>query len=198
MIFANVALPSFVPHSVATLVGILVIAGIEGWFISRFLRMHYCESFKKSVSANFMSTVAGVPMAWLLWMIGVLPVTIGIAALGIEIHPVILSTVTQSAFVGGFIPDEWTNVGSAGAWILALVPFWFGSIWIERRTLQKLLPDCDRALLRKAVVRGNLATYSVFLIFGLVALGDAIEELPERKNRFREDTDRQIQRSSGL
>ena len=83
------------------------------------------------------------------------------------------------------------NVGSAVAWIVMLIPFWLGSVWIERCTLAKRLPDCEPSRISSAVVRGNLASYCIFLAFGVVALSSAIADLPNQKQRFKEFRERQ-------
>lgn len=188
---ANVALPSFVPHSFSTLIGIFVIAGIEGWFVMRNLRLRYAESYRHALIANWKSTIAGVPFAWILWMAGFIPISMGVSAIGLEPHPAVLSTAMQTVSFGGIMPTEWTNVGAAAAWIVMLIPFWMGSIWIERRTLVKRLPNCDPAQISMAVVRGNLASYSIFLIFGIISLSAAITDLPKQKERFKESRERQ-------
>ena len=187
---ANVALPAFFPHSLATLVGIFVIAAIEGWFVMRVLKLSYDESYKLSLSANWMSTIAGIPFAWLLWVGGLIPVAIGLSAIGLEPHPAVTSTAMQTAFFGGMMPTEWMNVGSAAAWIVMLVPFWMGSVWIEARTIRKRLPACDPRQVSKAVVQGNLASYSIFLIFGLCSLASALADLPHQKARYQEQRER--------
>ena len=46
---ANVALPAFMPHSLATLAGIFVIAAIEGWFLMRVLKLNYADSYRHSL-----------------------------------------------------------------------------------------------------------------------------------------------------
>jgi len=138
---ANIALPSFLPHSFATLIGILA---------------------------------------------GLIPISMGLSAIGLEAHPVVTSTAMQTAFFGGMMPTEWMNVGSAAAWIVMLIPFWLGSVWIERRTLTKRLPDCEPSRISSAVVRGNLTSYSLFLIFGVITLSSAIADLPNQKQHFKE------------
>lgn len=188
---ANVALPSFLPHSFATLFGILVIAGIEGWFVMKGLRLSYAESYRHALNANWKSTIVGIPFAWLLWIVGLIPISLGASVVGLETHPAVVSTAMQTAFFGGMMPTEWMNVGSAAAWLVMLIPFWMGSVWIERRTLGKRLPEHDRAQISNAVVRGNLATYSIFLIFGVIALTNAMAALPNQKQRFREFRERQ-------
>ena len=188
---ANVALPSFLPHSFATLVGILVIAGIEGWFVMKVLRLSYAESYRHALYANWKSTIAGIPFAWLLWVAGLIPISMGLSAVGLEAHPAVTSTAMQTAFFGGMMPTQWMNVGSAAAWIVMLIPFWMGSVWIERRTLAKRLPDCEPSQISIAVVRGNLATYFIFLVFGAIALSSAIADLPNQKKRFKEFRERQ-------
>ena len=140
---ANVALPSFFPHSIATLTGILVIAAIEGWFLMRCLDLKFRESYKLSLLANWKSTIAGIPLAWILWMAGLLPVTWILSAFKLRFHPALESTFLHSAIFGGIMPTEWSRIGFAAAWILMLVPFWFGSVWIERRTILKRLPEHD-------------------------------------------------------
>jgi len=127
MMLANVAIPSFLPHSLATLIGIFVIAGIEGWFVMRVLRLGYAESYMHALNANWKSTIAGIPFAWLLWIAGLIPISMGLSAVGIKSHPAVISTVMQTAIFGGMMPTEWMNVGSAAAWIIMLVPFWMGN-----------------------------------------------------------------------
>ncbi len=188
---ANVALPSFLPHSFATLIGILLIAAIEGWFVMKTLRLSYVESYRHALNANWKSTIAGIPLAWLLWVIGLIPVSLGLSVVGLEVHPVVTSTAMRTAIFGGMMPTEWMNVGSAAAWIVMLLPFWLGSVWIERRTLAKRLPDCEPFRISSAVVRGNLASYGIFLAFGVVALSSAIADLPKQKQRFKEFRERQ-------
>lgn len=183
---ANVALPSFLPHSFVTLIGIFVIAAIEGWFVMHVLRFSYAESYRHALNANWKSTIVGIPLAWLLWIAGLIPVSMGLSALGLKTHPAVVSTAMQTAVFGGMMPTEWMNVGSATAWIVMLIPFWMGSVWIERRTLVKRLPECDPSQISKAVVRGNLASYSLFLLLGAISLSTAIADLPNQKQRFKE------------
>lgn len=187
---ANVALPSFLPHSFATLIGIFAIAAIEGWFVMKGLRLSYAESYRHALNANWKSTIAGIPLAWLLWIAGLIPISMGLSAVGLEAHPAVVSTAAQTAFFGGMMPTEWMNLGSAAAWIVMLIPFWMGSVWIERRTLAKRLPGRDPSLISSAVVRANLASYSIFLVFGVIALTNAMSDLPNQKQRFKENRER--------
>lgn len=171
---ANVALPAFLPHSFATLLGLIVIAAIEGWFLMRVAGLSYIDSCKHSAGVNVKSTFVGIPFAWLLWVAGLIPIAIGVSILGLEPHPFVGATLVYTTVSGGVISNERTEAGSAAAWIVLLVPFWFGSVWIERRTICERLPDCDPAKISKAVITGNLASYSLFLIFGVVSLCNSI------------------------
>jgi len=76
------------------------------------------------------------------------------------------------------------NVGFAAAWLLMLVPYWMGSVWIERRVILKRRPDCDVGRLSRALMAGNLASYSLFLVVGVVGLFKALEALPEERARY--------------
>ena len=190
---ANVGLPAFFPHSLATLLGILVIAAIEGWFIMRQLDITFLGAYEHALVANWKSAIVGIPVAWLFWLGGLLPVTAGLEAMNIHLHPMLQSMVLQSVLFGGILPDEWSNVGSAAAWLLLLIPFWFGSVWIERRAIIKRLPGADAVQVSRAVVRGNLCTYTLFMIVGIAGLSSAIQDLPNRKTRFEEIRSRRLQ-----
>jgi hypothetical protein len=181
---ANVALPSFLPHSFATLMGIFVIAGIEGWFVMRVLRLSYADSYRHALNANWKSTIAGIPFAWLLWTIGTIPISMGLSAIGLKAHPFVSTGAIQTVFFGGLMPTETFYISNAAASIVMLIPFWMGSVWIERRTLAKRLPDYDFKQISKAVVRGNFASYSIFLILGTMSLATAIADLPNQKELF--------------
>ena len=183
---ANLALPTFLPHSFATLTGILVIAAIEGWILMRVLHLGYAESYRHALKANWMSTIYGIPLAWLLWVAGLIPISMAVSAFGVRAHPVVGFTMIQTAFFIGMIPNEWINVGRAAALIVMLVPFWMGSVWIERRTLMQRLPKYERSQISKAVVCANLASYSLFLAFGVFSLSTAIADLPKQRERVRE------------
>lgn len=186
MIVANVALPAFSPHSFATALGILIIAGIEAWFLSRRLSLGFRRSYALAMAANWKSTLVGIPFAWLLWSVGLLPISIGLDALGLIDHPAARSTLLQTFWFGGLLPDEWTKIGRAAASIVSLIPFWLGSVWIERRTIRGNLPDHDAAEISKAVIQGNLATYSLFLALGIFSLVGAFKSFPEDQKRHQE------------
>lgn len=185
MITANVALPSFFPHSFATLFGILIIACIEAWFLFRRLEIKPGKSYSLALEANWKSTIAGIPLAWLLWSIGLLPISMGASAAGMASHPAVQSTMLRTVWFGGFTPNEWSQIGQAAATLIMLIPFWLGSVWIEKRSIKTSLPDHDAAEISKAVIRGNLASYSLFLLFGLYALISAISDYPAEKERFK-------------
>ena len=186
MIVANVALPAFFPHSFATAFGILIIAGIEAWFLSRGLTLGYYRSYRLAMAANWKSTLVGIPFAWFLWSVGLLPISIGLEALGLIDHPAVRSTLLQTFWFGGLLPDEWTKIGNAAASIVSLFPFWLGSVWIERRTIKGNLPDHDAAEISKAVIQGNLATYSLFLTLGIFSLVGALKGFPEEQKNHQE------------
>lgn len=189
-VIANVALPAFLPHSLATLLGLLVIAAIEGWFLMRATAMRYSESCWHAAHANWKSTVVGIPFAWLLWMVGMIPLNGIVTAFGLPTHPAADAMLMQTVLIGGSTPSEWLDVGSAAAWIVLLVPFYFGSVWIEKRTLVRRLPRSDPAAIAGAVVRGNLATYAIFLLLGLAGLAHAVNDLPNQRIKFERQRER--------
>jgi hypothetical protein len=181
---ANVALPAFFPHSIATLVGIFILAAIEGWFLKRRLKLDYRSAFWESAAANWKSTLVGIPFAWLLFLIGGIPLSMGISALPGETHPLTSATLAHTMLYGGMIPTVWSPLGQALASLIMLIPYYFGSVWIECRTLRKRLPDHDPNEISKAVIRGNLTTYAIFLVVAVNSLVIAINILPESRESF--------------
>jgi len=101
--------------------------------------------------------------------------------MGLQPHSVVEVTLIQTLFFGGVVTNEWSSVGSAVAWIVMLVPFWLGSVWIERRSLIKRLPNYERSQISKAVIRGNLVSYFLFLLLGAYMLSDALVNFPDQK-----------------
>jgi hypothetical protein len=184
MILANVALPAFFPHSIATLVGIFVIAALEAIFIMRILAADYSESYRASLSANLKSTFVGIPLAWLLWVVGLIPVSWGLSAVGLKTHPLVNMTAIQTVFTGGMIPTEWSSIGSALAWNVMLFPFFLGSVWIERKVVGRKFPGSESRKVATAVFLGNVCSYFIFLIIGLYGLISAIGDYPREKERF--------------
>lgn len=182
---ANIALPGFFPHSLLTLVGLLVIAAIEGWFLRRAIPISYRAAYWHAIVANLKSTLVGIPVAWFFWLVGLLPLWWIASVVGFKPHPLIGQTLGQTGMSGGFVPTEWSNLAAALAWIVLLVPFWLGSMWIECKVLRERLPNADAKALISAVRKGNLTTYFLFLVLGLCALFQAIDRLPEDQREYR-------------
>jgi hypothetical protein len=63
----------------------------------RGIKLRYGESYRHSLAANWMSTIAGIPLAWLLWIAGLIPVTIGLSAIGIDPHPAVTADRTSQS-----------------------------------------------------------------------------------------------------
>ena len=183
---ANVAIPSFLPHSIATLIGLVIIAGIECLFLMRMAKLSFGSSYRLSLRANFNSTIIGIPVAWGLWMIGLIPISFLAAKLEVDLHPLVGEASRQSVLWGGIMPSQWNSLGMAVGSLVVLIPFFVGSIWIERRTLIRELPELEKAKVSRGVLYGNLASYAIFVILGLLPLKEAIEDYPADKKRFEE------------
>ena len=120
---ANVALPAFIPHFIWCLLGIFFIAALEAVFLKRGLKLPYPESYWLTLSANFRSTLVGIPVAWIFWLAGAIPVTFVSGLLPFEIHPAVSTSYLHSIIVGGMMPSEWSYVGWAAGYLISLVPF---------------------------------------------------------------------------
>lgn len=181
MILANVAIPTFFSHSALSLVGLVVIAAVEAVFLFRIGVGLYRDCYRAALEANVWSTFLGIPLAWLLWTVGLIPVMWGADILGMESHPLIARIAIGTFIQGGMIPSEWTHIGREVGMMLMLVPFFFGSVWMERKIYLRRFPGIDRVEITRAVRKGNLTSYLFFLLLSLVGVWNAILHYPEQK-----------------
>ena len=115
----------------------MAIASIEAWFLFRRLEIKPGKSYSLALEANWKSTIAGNPPALLLWSIKLLPISMGAFAVGMGSHPATQSTMLRTICFEGFTPNEWSQIGQAAAPLIMLIPFWLGSVWIEKREVPK-------------------------------------------------------------
>jgi hypothetical protein len=183
MMLANVAIPTFLPFTFASVIGLVFIAAVEAFFLMRLLRETYWACYRASLVANLKSTLVGVPVAWVLWVLGMIPIAWGMSALGMKPQSLASVTLGTTICFGGRIPNQWEAIGGALAGIILLIPFFFASVWIERRVVSKRFASHSKAQVSKAVVLGNVVSYLFFLLLVLNTLKNAIERYPEDKAR---------------
>jgi len=186
-ILANIAIPSFFPYSVGSLVGLFAIAALEAIVLSRVIGLGYRKSYETALYANLLTTFVGIPLAWILWLLGLLPTAWGLSLLGFDLHPMVGAVAAKTVFVAGTVPvSEWDEVAGALALILLLIPFFIGSVWVELRVISKRWPDQNRQKLRRAVLGANACSYAILLILGAYVLLAAVVRLPVARQEIME------------
>jgi hypothetical protein len=164
---ANIGIPMLGyawPLAWALLIPVIVLEA----FVARYvLRTNWLSSLKIAGLSNLISTLAGIPLAW-----G------AIVLLGTAVHTVAsvlprdLQVWVEMPFYAAWLPPfadmpQWL-VPAAGA--LLCLPFFFASVWVERKVAQRF-SAFQRTDLQRWAWRANLLTYS------LVAAGLAIAAL---------------------
>lgn len=134
---------------------------VEAYVAVRVLGLSYSNAFKAVGSANLRSTLVGIPVTGLL--MAAVQVWTLIAGLGNLDTTLGHFAVTTLALTGE--TDDWMIPAVA---ILHSVPFFFTSVYVERRSMAKHLPEADGANLRRWAWQANLLSY------GLIDVGLAV------------------------
>jgi predicted neutral ceramidase superfamily lipid hydrolase len=123
-----------------------------------------------TAAANIVSTLVGIPLTWGALFLGEIAIWSGLNLLPFP-----------------WLDTSWfapSNLGSR--WMVALittvllVPFYFVSVWIERRVMRRLLPvsnarepqphEVGKAVLWVAVRDANLLSYGLLFLLALALL----------------------------
>ena len=149
-----------------SMVGALIpVALIEAFVYAKTLKIEYKRALRPSFFANLLSTLIGIPLAWvLLFCVEILFMLI--SSLGAVTRQVgtlqkILETVLGAAWLGPYEGDLWWMIPTAAA--VGLIPAYFVSVYIEFKVTKRYLPAQDPIALKKAVKTGNLITYALLL-----------------------------------
>ena len=170
MILANVGIPSFLPHFSLMLVGLFIVTAVETVTLRKVLGQPWWASYRATLTANLYSTLVGLPFAWMLILFGLVGTSMLASLTPLKDSDFLGAFLSEMAFNGGSVPGFSTELSRACAALVLLIPFYFMSVWIERRHLQKKFSELDRAVLGRAVRRMNLHSYSIFLVLRLVGL----------------------------
>ena len=164
------------------LVFLLPVIVIEALTIRRALAAPSRRAFAAATKANLLSTLVGVPLAWLVTLLvgGITLVPVSLVA--DKWHWNMASPLFQVfAFVLGV---AWVFPPDGRAWLiplaaaLLLIPTYFVSIWIERPLYRRSLQGADIASIDCAVRRANIFSYSMLFLVALALCGWAVYSPP--------------------
>jgi len=131
--------------------------------LSRFLDLEWRQALKVSTSANVVSTLVGIPATWIAYALIDYAATLPFAGND-------SASVSNMAFLfSGWIGNRTSGFPPVSVTLLVMVvPFFFGSWFVEYRVSRRMLPDCDRHRLNRAVLIGNLASYALVAVILVV------------------------------
>lgn len=155
------------PLMVVALIPVIV---VEALLIRRWVPLSHRDAFVGITKANALSTVVGVPGAWLAMLIVEFAIGTPLFNAADRYHWNTTSPLfeTLAIFIGaawiGLAEGRSATLGIAAASAVLLIPTFFLSVWIERGTCLKAWPTADAASVRRGVFLANLASYGVLLL----------------------------------
>jgi len=168
MILADVGLPMIFlqwPFMICALIPVII---VEALLIRRWVPLSNKQSFAGISLANIVSTLIGIPLAWLAMLlvefIVLYPVSLASAKWHWNLDSPVFSVLGFVFSIAWLEPTdiEWIAL-TAGA--LLLIPCFYASVWIERAVCLWAWPDVDRSEVRRGVFLANMASYALLFLF---------------------------------
>ncbi len=170
---ANIGIPMIVvqwPLMFATLVPVVV---LETLVIHRRLRVSWRSALLGVGKANVLSTLIGVPLAWLLMFgleLGIfIPFSIAVDRWEWQVDGPIWSLLGSLVSAAWIVPDkqEFQWLASVAIAVL-LVPCFFLSVAVERRSCLQTWREVSPEDVRRGVFIANLMSYSLLFLLACV------------------------------
>ena len=161
------------PLMLAALVPVIL---VEAILIRRWLPLSYRDAFLGAGRANVYSTAVGIPMAWGIMFLVDLALMLPLGLVASELHWQLDSPVFQAVAI--IVMMAWEVPGDQHVhWIipmavaLLLIPSFFVSVGIERRSYRRPWPAADPIALNRGVYFANLWSYAALFIMACAWLG---------------------------
>jgi len=170
--YADAGVPMLFITLPGMLIALIPIIGIESWVLARTLSLSAGLALKTASLMNVLSTVFGIPVAWLILVV-VQMITGGGYAHGIDTPLQKFLAVTWQA--PWLIPykSELSWMVPAATLVL-FIPFFFASWFIEYKVAKQMLEDVPLGAVKRATFIANLITYT---LLGVAVLGYRIKEV---------------------
>lgn len=155
---ANAGVPMLAlawPAQWLTLVPIIV---IECVVLSRTLGIPFRQLIRPVGKANFLSTLVGIPLAWLAMLLLAFVVGLGLSLVPSSIQ------IPQAMHYALFpLTSAWVTGTSPWqvyfAFVILAVPFCAASVFIEEGVLQKAFPENNQSVIHTTTVKANVISY---------------------------------------
>jgi hypothetical protein len=151
---------------------LLPVIAIEAEVARRQLRLPYRKAFVGAARANLLSTAAGVPLAWIIMLVIEFATVVPLMVVSDHHHWHLEDSPMQ--YVIDFFMMAWTMPSSravALAVATLLIPTFFVSVYLERRSYRRSWSDLDRAAVDRSVWFANLASYALLFLGACVWFG---------------------------
>jgi hypothetical protein len=141
---------------------LVVIIAVEVFFLAYHLQIPAIRVIHVVTFSNLCSTLVGAPLVWIF--LAIIQELLGGSFYWFGYDTFWQQTLTTIASFPGLTPYKGMNSYhlSLASVILHLV-FLVLSYYMERAISLKLLPDCSKSLVSKAVFWGNISTYSIMI-----------------------------------
>lgn len=170
---ANAGVPMLALALPGMIISLIPIIIIETWCVRCSLQIPFHRALKAMTVANLESTLIGIPLTWVVWVI----IEMAISFIGYHIGQSL--NITLPAIVGAIFA---VTVGAAWlgpvesdlywmiptAMILLLFPFFYVSWLLERSMARRFLKELSTEDVNRATFKANLYSYG---ILGIIVLG---------------------------
>lgn len=153
------------------------VIALESIMLKRALGISWRRSAVVVSVSNVLSTLLGVPLTWGL-LVG-LQVLSGATTVGPSLDTTagkIFAATVQAPWLLPYESEEHWLLPAA--MLFLLVPFFFASWAVEYLVSRQLVRDLSQRTLKLAVMKANLASYALLVLFAAAALGIGLLSSP--------------------
>jgi len=166
--FADAGLPTIIAIWPMSWLLLFMVIPLEAKIAQKIMKVHFGKALEISGRANFVSTLAGVPITWLI--LAAVELFLGGGSRVINHKASTSEWIYRSLIEGPILVP-----GHAPEWFIPATlfmmnfPFCLMSVYVERKATERFIDEvCTKELLRKWSWLANLASYLVINI--LVAI----------------------------
>jgi hypothetical protein len=163
-LLADMGVPMIFVQWPLMLCALVPVIAVEAEVTRRGLTLPYRKAFAGAAKANVLSTLAGVPLAWVTMLAVEFATMLPLSLAAEKWHWSLDSPVFYVFYVLGI---AWTGPVGTSAWpiplaaALLLVPTFFVSVWLERPIYRRSYAGIDVAAVDRSVLRANLCSYAL-------------------------------------
>ena len=167
------------PGMVTCLIPIII---IESWYCHRSLKLPYRRALKVMSIVNLESTLFGIPMAWIAWVLIEGIVGLVLYFLGENLHVaipnsfgILFNVTIGAAWLAPVESQAYWMVPTAS--FVLLIPFFYVSWLLERSLARRFLQEYTHEDINRATFTANLYSYG---LLGMILLAWLLFSIAKR------------------